>query len=108
MPCAARFEFTILEPAVTLTANCAANRLAGFRKFTLRRQGNVPGDIVYHYDAAHLLHSFTARAAVPCFYDAIEEDGLEDLVGHLVLRCPEPLARNILGAGDAGLMVVAP
>jgi hypothetical protein len=83
-------------------------RLTGFRKFMLRRQGNVPGDIVYHYDAAHLLHSFIARAAVPCFYDAVEEDGLEDLIGQLVLQWPEPLARNILDAGDAGLVVVNP
>jgi hypothetical protein len=82
-------------------------RLTGFRKFRLRRQGNVPGDIVYHYDAAHLLHSFIARAAVPCFYDAIDEDGLDDLIGRLVLQWPEPLARNLLGAGDAGLVVVA-
>jgi hypothetical protein len=82
-------------------------KLTGFRKFMLRRQGNVPGDIVYDYDAAHLLHSFIARAAVPCFYDAVEEDGLEDLIGQLVLQWPEPLARNILDASDAGLMVVA-
>src|SRR3954470_5866627 len=24
-------------------------KLTGFRRFALRRQGNVPGDIVYHY-----------------------------------------------------------
>jgi hypothetical protein len=81
-------------------------RLTGFRRFTLRRQGNVPGDIVYDYDAAHLLHSFIARAAEPCFYDTVDESGLEDLIGQLVLQWPEPLARNILQAGDAGLMVV--
>jgi hypothetical protein len=63
-------------------------------------------DIVYHYDAAHLLHSFIARATAPCFYDAIDEDGLDDLFGQLVLQWPEPLARHILAAGDAELMVV--
>jgi hypothetical protein len=82
-------------------------RLTGFRAFMLRRQGNVPGDIVYDYDAAHLLHSFIARAVVPCFYDAVDQGGLEDLIGHLVLQWPEPLARNILQADDAGLAVVA-
>jgi hypothetical protein len=34
-------------------------------------------------------------AAVPCFYDAVEEDGLDDLIGQLIVRWPEPLARNI-------------
>jgi hypothetical protein len=82
-------------------------KLTGFRKFTLRRQGNVPGDIVYHYDAAHLLHSFIARAAAPCFYDAVDESGVEDLIGRLVLQWPEPLARNILQADDAALSVFA-
>src|SRR3954447_15449671 len=81
-------------------------RLTGFRKFMLRRQGNVPGDIVYDYDAAHLLHSFIARAEAPCFYDAIDESGLDDLIGHLVLQWPQPLARNILQAGDPGLRVI--
>ncbi len=82
-------------------------KLTGFRKFMLRRQGNVPGDIVYDYDAAHLLHSFIARAAAPCFYDATDETGLDDLIGHLVLQWPEPLTRNILGASDPGLAIVA-
>src|SRR3954453_3280263 len=71
-------------------------RLTGFRRFMLRRQGNVPGDIVYDYDAAHLLHSFIARAEAPCFYDAVDESGVEDLIGRLVLQWPGPLARNIL------------
>jgi hypothetical protein len=82
-------------------------RLTGFRKFMLRRQGNVPGDIVYDYGAAHLLHSFIARAAVPCFYDTTEETGLDDLIGHLVLLWPQPLTRNILQATDAELTIVA-
>jgi hypothetical protein len=81
-------------------------KLTGFRKFMLRRQGNVPGDIVYDYDAAHLLHSFIARAAAPCFYDASDQTGLDDLIGRLVLQWPEPLARNILPASDPGLSVV--
>jgi hypothetical protein len=64
-------------------------RLTGFRRFKLRRQGNVPGDIVYDYDAAHLLHSFIARAEAPCFYDAVDEEGVEDLIGRLVVQWPE-------------------
>lgn len=81
-------------------------RLTGFRKFMLRRQGNVPGDIVYDYDAAHLLHSFIARASAPMFYDVLDENGMDDLIGHLVLQWPEPLAQHILRADDAGLVVV--
>jgi hypothetical protein len=80
-------------------------KLTGFRKFLLRRPGIVPGDIVYDYDAAHLLHSFIARAATPMFYDAPDEEGLDDLIGHLVLQWPQPLTHNILRADDAGLMV---
>jgi hypothetical protein len=82
-------------------------RLTGFRRFTLRRQGNVPGDIVYDYDAAHLLHSFIARAVVPCFYDAVDERGLEDLIGRLVVQWPESVVQNFLAADDAGLSIVA-
>ena len=81
-------------------------RLTGFRTFMLRRAGIVPGDIVYDYDAAHLLHSFIARAAAPTFYDARDEDGLRDLIGQLVLQWPEPLAQHILPADDPGLIVV--
>jgi hypothetical protein len=82
-------------------------RLTGFRKFMLRRQGNVPGDIVYDYDAAHLLHSFIARAAAPCFYDAEDEEGVEDLVGRLAVRWPEAKGQDVLRADDAGLTVVS-
>ena len=81
-------------------------RLAGFRKFMLRRQGNVPGDIVYDYDAAHLLHSFIARASVPIFYDVIDQDGLDDLFGQLVVQWPEPLTENILPADHDRLVVI--
>jgi hypothetical protein len=81
--------------------------LTSLRTFLLRRQGVVPGDIVYDYDAAHLLHSFIARAATPCFYDAIEQSGLDDLYGQLVVQWPEPLAENIVTASHRGLTVVA-
>ncbi|UZE49910.1 hypothetical protein ONR75_03730 [Rhodopseudomonas sp. P2A-2r] len=81
--------------------------LTGLRTFLLRRQGIVPGDIVYDYDAAHLLHSFIARAATPYFYDAIEQSGLDDLFGQLVVQWPEPLTDNIVAASHRGLTVVA-
>ena len=82
-------------------------RLTGFRTFLMRAPGNVPGDIVYDYDAAHLLHSFIARAQTPIFYDAIEQSGLEDLIGKLVVQWREPLADHIRPATDAGLVTVA-
>lgn len=80
--------------------------LTSLRTFLLRRKGIVPGDIVYDYDAAHLLHSFIARAASPYFYDAIEQSGLNDLYGQLVVQWPEPLADNILAASHHGLTIV--
>jgi hypothetical protein len=82
-------------------------KLTGFRRFLMRRQGVVPGDIVYDYEAAHLLHSFIARAATPVFYDAIDEEGLDDLIGRLVITWPEPMAQHIRDAGDPMLEVVA-
>lgn len=88
---------------VALDGGCA--RLTAFRVFKLRAGGNVPGDIVYDYDAAHLLHAFIARALRPTFYDAVEADGLCDLLGHLVVRWPEPLTRNVRCADDPGLAV---
>ncbi len=81
-------------------------RLTAFRTFKLRAGGNVPGDIVYDYDAAHLLHAFIARAAKPMFYDAFARDGLDDLIDALVVQWPEPLAANVRGADDAGLVVL--
>lgn len=81
-------------------------RLAGFRRFTLRRRGLVPGDIVYDYEAAHLLHSFLARARCPVFYDAIDEAGLDDLIGRLVLDWPRPHLRAIRPAHDPAIRVV--
>lgn len=82
-------------------------RLTGFRRFLMRRPGIVPGDIVYDYDAAHLLHAFIARAHAPVFYDALDEDGLEDLIGALIVQWPRPLERSIVEADDAGLLVIA-
>jgi hypothetical protein len=81
-------------------------RLTGFRRFLMRREGIVPTDIVYDYDAAHLLHAFIARAQTPVFYDAFDEDGLDDVVGQLVVQWPLPLERDIIGASDAGLVVI--
>jgi hypothetical protein len=86
----------------------ARARLTGFRRFLMRREGIVPTDIVYDYDAAHLLHAFIARAQTPVFYDAFDEDGLDDLIGKLVVQWPLPLARDIVEASDAGLAIVHP
>lgn len=80
-------------------------RLTAARMFTLRAAGNVPGDIVYDYDAAHLLHAFIARAAAPVFYDAVDVDGFDDVIGTLAVEWPEPLTLNVRSADDAGLIV---
>lgn len=82
-------------------------RLTGFRRFLMRQQGIVPSDIVYDYDAAHLLHAFIARAHAPVFYDAFNEDGLEDLIGSLVVQWPRPVERHIVDASDPALVVAA-
>lgn len=81
-------------------------RLTGFRRFMMRPHGVVPGDIVYDYDAAHLLHAFIARATAPVFYDALDEDGLEDLIGTLIVQWPEPITIDIRDAGDPGLAIM--
>ena len=81
-------------------------RLIAFRRFKLRASGNVPGDIVYDYDGAHLLHSFIARAATPMFYDTQELPALDDLIGNLVVQWPEPMAENILPADSERIMVI--
>lgn len=88
-------------------AACADGRarLTGFRRFLMRREGIVPTDIVYDYDAAHLLHAFIARAATPVFYDAFDEDGLADLIGTLIVQWPQPLERDIIAASDLELFV---
>jgi hypothetical protein len=68
-----------------------------------RRKGLVPGDIVYDYEAAPLLHSFISRARCPVFYDAVDLDGLEDLFGRLVVRWPAPLVRNVRKVDELAL-----
>jgi len=83
------------------------SRLTGFRRFMMRREGIVPTDIVYDYDAAHLLHAFIARAATPVFYDAFDQGGLDDLIGQLVVQWPQPVEQNIRDASDAGLVVAS-
>lgn len=81
-------------------------RLAGFRRLRARRPGIAPGDIVYDYDVAHLLHDFIGRAKHPTFYDAFPLEGLDDLVGRLVVQWPKPYMRRRLRADQAGLLVV--
>jgi hypothetical protein len=80
-------------------------KLTADRRFSMRRPGIAPGDIVYDYDAAHLLHSFIASANAPVFYDAVDEVGLEDLIGRLVVQWPEPMAEDVREAGDAGIWI---
>lgn len=80
-------------------------RLTSFRRFMMRPQGIVPGDIVYDYDAAHLLHAFIARATTPVFYDAFDEAGLEDALGTLIVRWPMRDISDIRDA-DAGDILV--
>ncbi len=87
-----------------LDDGCA--KLTSFRRFLMRRQGIVPGDIVYDYDAAHLLHAFIARVHAPVFYDAFDEDGLEDLIGALVVQWPQPVELHIGNANDPALVIV--
>lgn len=82
-------------------------RLTGFRRFLMRREGIVPTDIVYDYDAAHLLHAFIARAATPVFYDTFDEAGLDDLIEQLVVQWPQPLEQHIVDANDPRLIVAA-
>ncbi len=81
-------------------------RFAGFRRLLARRPGIAPGDIVYDYDIAHLLHDFIGRAKHPTFYDAFALEGLDDLVGKLVVQWPKPYMRKRLRAGDIRLAVV--
>ena len=81
-------------------------RLIGFRRLIARRRGNVPGDIVYDYDRAHLLHDFSGRARWPTFYDALEEEGLEHLIGRLLLNWPRPHFHALKPACDPFLTVI--
>jgi hypothetical protein len=82
-------------------------RLVGYRRFVARRKGIVPGSIVYDYDAAHLLHSFMARAKHPVFYDSFDLDGLDDVIGKLVVQWPKPTMRAVRRANDEGLVILA-
>ncbi|WP_315835873.1 hypothetical protein [Bradyrhizobium prioriisuperbiae] len=81
-------------------------KLTSHRRFSMRRPGIAPGDIVYDYDAAHLLHSFIAGAMAPVFYDVADEPGLDDLIGRLVVQWPEPMTQDIRAADDAAIIVV--
>lgn len=83
-------------------------RLVGFRRAFARRKGLVPGDIVYDYDAAPLLHSFISRARCPVFYDTVDLEGLGDLFGELVVRWPAPLVRNVLMLEQPGRAIAGP
>lgn len=80
-------------------------RLVGLRRVFARRKGLVPGDIVYDYEAAPLLHSFIARARCPVFYDSVDEPGLEDLFGALTVRWPAAGIRAVRRADDPGLLI---
>lgn len=82
-------------------------RLAGFRRLAARRPGIAPGDIVYDYGIAHLLHDFISRAKHPTFYDAFDLDGMSDLVGRLVVQWPKPYMRKRLRADDPRLAVAS-
>ena len=84
-----------------------AARLTSVQRFVARRKGLVPGDIVYDYDAAHLLHSFIARARCPIFYDSFDEPGLDDMIGRLVVQWPKPMMRALRRANEPGLVVIA-
>ena len=81
-------------------------RLAGFRRLVARRPGVAPGDIVYDYDVAHLLHDFISRAKHPTFYDAFDLDGFADLDGRLVVQWPRPYMRKRLSADDPRIRVL--
>ena len=81
-------------------------RLAGYRRLVARRPGVAPGDIIYDYDVAHLLHDFISRAKHPTFYDAFDLAGLDDLVGKLVVQWPKPYMRKRRRADDSGLVVI--
>jgi hypothetical protein len=81
-------------------------RLSGFKRFISRRKGIAPGDIVYDYDAAHLFHSFIARARCPVFYDSFDITGLEDMIGKLVIAWPRPLMRSIRRADHEAMSIV--
>ncbi|MCC0005673.1 MAG: hypothetical protein H6872_11185 [Methylobacteriaceae bacterium] len=78
-------------------------RLSGFRRLVARRPGIAPGDIVYDYDVAHLLHDFISRAKHPTFYDAFPLRGLDDLVGRLVVQWPKPYMHDVCARRRRGI-----
>jgi len=83
-------------------------RLTSFRRFRMRAPGMVPGDIVYDYDAAHLLHAFIARSDRPHFYDVSDEDGMDDAIGHLTVDWPGDNTSAIVTADCASLRLAQP
>jgi len=100
----------IPDGAVVLSFVAHGNRkarLTAFRRFMMRRPGIVPGDIVYDYDAAHLLHAFIARTEHPHFYDVLDETGLDDMIGTLTVEWPDRDAATVLGADDRHILVSA-
>lgn len=93
-------------PALLFLAEAGLRaRLAGYVLLKARRRGLAPGDIVYDPDLAPLLHNFIARCRHPMFYDALDLDGLEKLIGQLVIRWPSPALRNRRSADDPSIMV---
>jgi len=83
-------------------------RFTGFRRFMARRPGVAPGDIVYDYDIADLLHQFIARSRRPVFYDALDLTGLDDLTGRLVVSWPKPAMVRLRPADHPGLRIESP
>jgi len=83
-------------------------RLMGFAQVFARRRGLAPGDIIYDYDAAPLLHNFISRSRIPTFYDFSDLPGLEDLMGRLIVQWPRPHAVGVRNAFDPELIVIAP
>lgn len=79
--------------------------LIGGRQLRARPRGIAPGDIVYDYDAAALLHGFISRARYPVFYDCFPLEDFPDVRG-LLLYWPKPAFRATLPACHAGLRLV--
>ena len=60
---------------------------------------------MYHPDAAPLPHNFISRVRWLVFYDAHNEEGLDDLIGRLVVRWPQAV-RNMRRYDEPSLVVV--
>lgn len=80
-------------------------RFRGFRRYLARRPGVAPGDLVYDYDVHDLFHAFIARSRRPCFYDALDLPGLDDLVDRLTIDWPRPAMVALRPADHPGLIV---